>query len=95
MVTRIFLHAAPSTRYTHNAILSAFTDSVPYEYSPELLLAHTNHANEPLVLGQGPDLTSGVVTTDAVTFTALPSLTSGASSKSRFRCRALLDTGSP
>ena len=32
---------------------------------------------------------------DDVTFTTLPSLTSGASATSQFRCRALLDTGSP
>ena len=44
---------------------------------------------------QGPDLISGVVTMDDVTFTTLPSLTSGASATSHFRCRALFDTGSP
>ena len=32
---------------------------------------------------------------DDVTFATLPSLTSGASATSHFRCRALLDTGSP
>ena len=32
---------------------------------------------------------------DNVTFTTLPSLTSGASATPQFRCRALLDTGSP
>ena len=32
---------------------------------------------------------------DDVTFTTLPSLTSGASATSQFRCRALLGTGSP
>ena len=32
---------------------------------------------------------------DDVTFTTLPSLTSGASATSQFPCRALLDTGSP
>ena len=32
---------------------------------------------------------------DNITFTTLPSLTSGASATSQFRCRALLDIGSP
>ena len=55
----------------------------------------TNNTDEPLISEKGPDLTSGVATIDAVTFTTLLSLTSGASSVSRFCCRALLDTGSP
>ena len=95
MVTRICLDTSPSMRHTHYENIWAFVVSVPDDYVPELLLAHTNHANEPRIAEQGPDLNSGVVTMDDVTFTVLPSLISGASSTSRLRCRTLLDTGSP
>ena len=93
-VTQIRLNMAHSTEHTHNAILSAFADSVPDEYAPEVLLTNTNRTDEPLIPEQGPDLISGVITMDDATFTTLPSLTSGFSTTLRFRCRALLDTGS-
>ena len=51
--------------------------------------------DQPLMSEQGPGLISGVVIMDDATLTTLLSLTSGASATSRFRCRALLDTGSP
>ena len=75
--------------------MSAFTDLMSDDYTPVVLLAHTNRADDPLISEQGPDLTSGVVTMDDVTFETLLSLTSGASATSRFCYRALLDTGSP
>ena len=84
-VTQIFLNTASSTKPTHNAILSAFTDSVPDDYAPEVLLANTNRTDEPLISEQGPNLTCCVVTIDDVTFTTLLSLTIGASATSQFR----------
>ena len=90
-VTRIRLKTAPSTEHTHNAIILAFTDSRSDDYIPEVFLTNTNRPNEPLISEQGPDLISGVVTLDDVTFTTVPSLTSGASATSQFRCRTLLD----
>ena len=94
-VIHIRLDAASSTAHTYKTILSTFIDSVLNDYAPEVLLAHTIRADEPLMPEQGPDLTSGVVTMDSVTFTALLSLTSGASATSRFHCCALPDTESP
>ena len=70
-------------------------DSAPDDHAPEVLLTNTTRADKPVTSEQDPDLISGVITMDDVTFTTLPSLTSGASATSQFRCRALLDTGSP
>ena len=94
-VTHIRLDTAPSTAHTHMTTLSIFVDSVPDEYIFKELLAHTNRVNEPLMPEQGPDLTSGVIAMDGVTLKALALLSSGAFATSRFRCRALLDLGSP
>ena len=94
--TRTRLNTAPITEYPHNAVLSTFMDSSPNDYTPEVLLTNATRGDQPLMSEQGPDLISaGVVTMDDVTFTTLPPLTSGASVTSQFRCRALLDTGSP
>ena len=93
--TRARLNTAPITEYPHNAVLSTFMDS-PNDHTPEVLLTNATRGDQPPMSEQGPDLISaGVVTMDGVTFTTLPSLTSGASATSQFRCRALLDTGSP
>ena len=80
---------------TQTATLSAFTDSVPDDYAPEVLLAQEQRIGAPLIPEQGPGLISGVVAMDDATFTTLLSLHSGVSTTSRFNCRALLDTGSP
>ena len=93
-VTRICLNTVPSTEHTHNTVLSAFTDSVSDDHAPEVLLTNTDRTDEPLIPEQGPDLISGVVTMNDVTFTTLSFLTSGASATSQFHCRALLDTES-
>ena len=93
--TRTRLITAPVAEDPHNAVLSALVDSVPDDHAPEVLLTYASHTDNALIPEQGPDLISGVVTIDDVTFTTLPSLTSGASTTSPFRCRALLDTGSP
>ena len=92
--TRIRLNTAPVGEDPHDAILSALIDSVPDDHVPEVLLTYGSHTDKALKPEQGPDLVSGTVTIDD-TFTTLPSLTSGASATSSFRCRALLDTGSP
>ena len=94
-VTQIRLDTTPSTRHTHNEIISAFPDLMPDVFAPEILLAHIRHADEHLKPKQGPGLTSGIVTIDDVMFTTVLSLKSGISSTSRFRCRVLLDTESP
>ena len=94
-ITRICLNTAPIAEHPHNAIISVFMDSVPDDHAPEVLLTNATRTDESFISKQEPDLISGVVTVDDVTFTTLPSLTSGASATSQFRCRALLDTGSP
>ena len=93
--TRTRLNTAPIAEDSHNPILSALIDSVPDDHAPEVLLTYVSHADKALIPEQGPGLISHVVTIDNVTFTTLSSLTSGASATSPFRCRALLDTGSP
>ena len=92
-ITRTRLNKAPSTEYPHNAVLSTFMDSAPDDHTPEVLLTNDTHCDQPLMSEQGPDLISGVVTMDDVTFTTLPSLTSDAAAISQFRCRALSDRG--
>ena len=93
--TRTRLNTAPVGKDPHNTILSALIGSVPDDHAPEVLLAYGSHTDKASIPEQGPDLISGIVTIDDDTFTTLPSLTSGASATSPFRCRALLDTGSP
>ena len=82
------------TESPHNAVLSASLDSTPDDHTPEVLLTNVTRGDQSLMSEQGPDLIGGVVTMDDVTFTTLPSLTSGASTTSQFRCRAVFDTGS-
>ena len=93
--TQTRLNTASITEYPHDAALSAFVDSAPDDYTPEVLLTNATRGDKPFISEHCPDLISGVVTMDDVTFTTLPSLTSGASATSQFRCRALLDTASP
>ena len=93
--TRTRLNTAPVEEDPHNAILSPPIDSVPDDHAPEVLSTYGSHTDKALIPEQGPDLVSSTVTIDDDTFTILPSLTSGASATSSFRCRALLDTGSP
>ena len=94
-ITHVRLNRPPLNTTTHSAQLSVFTDSVPDDHAPVVLLAYTQYVTAPQIPNQGPDLVSGVITMDDATFTALLSLSSGASATSRFNCRALLDTGSP
>ena len=84
--TRTRLNIVPNTEYPHNAVLSAFMDSAPDDHTPEVLLTNATRGDQPLMSEQAPDLISGVVTMDDVTFTTLPSLTSGASATSQLRC---------
>ena len=92
--TRTRLNTAPVAEDPHNAILSALIEAVPDDHAPEVLLTYASHTDKALIPEQGPDLISSVATIDDATFTTLPSLTSGTSATSPFRCRALLDTGS-
>ena len=93
--TRTRLNTASVGEDPHNAIPSALIDSVPDDHAPEVLSTYGSHTDKALVPEQGPDLVSGTVTIYDDTFTTLPSLTSGASATSPYRCHALLDTGSP
>ena len=93
--THLRLDTDPPSTNTQTTTLSAFTDSVPDDHAPEVLLAQEQRINAPLITEQGPDLIGGVVTMDDATFTTLLSLHSGVSTTSRFNCRALLDTESP
>ena len=93
--TRTRLNAASFAEDPHKAIPSTRIDSVPDDHAPEVLSTYGSHTDKALIPEQGPDLINGVVTIDDIMFTTLPSLTSGASATSPFRCRALLDTGSP
>ena len=93
--TRTRLNTVSTTEYSPNTVLSAFLNSAPDDHTPEVLLTNVPRGDQLLMSEQGPDLIGGVVAMDDVTFTTLPSLTSGASATSQFRCRALLDTGSP
>ena len=94
-VTHLRLDTDTPSANTQMTTLSAFTDSVPDDHAPEVLLAQEQRVDAALIPEQGPGLISGVVTMDDATFTTLLSLHSGVSTTSRFNCRALLDTGSP
>ena len=67
--TRTRLNTVPITEYHHDAVLSAFMDSAPDNYPPEVLLTNATRGDEPLMSEQGPDLISGVVTMGDVMFT--------------------------
>ena len=94
-VTHLRLDTDPPSANTRTATLSAFTDSMPDDHAPEVLLAQEHRIDAPLIPEQGPDLISGFVTMDDATFTTLLSLHSGVFTTSRSNCRGLLDTGSP
>ena len=83
----------PNSANAHTTTLSAFTDSVPDDHAPEVLSAHSNRIDAPLLPEQDPDLISSVIM-DNAPFTALPSLISGFSATPRFNFCALLETGS-
>ena len=94
-ITHVRLSRSPLNTATYLTQLSAFTDSVPDDHAPEVLLAYAQRTTAPPLPEQSPDLVSCVVAMDDATFTTLLSLSSEASASSRFNCRALLDTGSP
>ena len=94
-ITHLRLDTTPLPANAQTAALSAFTDSVPDDHAPEVLLAQEQRADAPLLPEQGPGLIGGIVTMDDATFTTLSTVHSGVSATSRFDCRALLDTRSP
>ena len=94
-ITHLRLDTTPLPANAQTAALSAFTESVPDDHAPEVLLAQEQRADAPPLPEQGPDLLGGIVTKDDATFTTLLTLHSGVSATSRFDCRALVDTGSP
>ena len=61
-VTHLRLDTDPPCANTQMAALSAFTDLVPDDHAPEVLLAQEPRIDAPLIPEQGPDLISGVVT---------------------------------
>ena len=91
-ITHLRLDTTPLPGNAQTAALSAFTDSVPDDHAPEVLLAHEQRDDAPLMPEQGPDLIGGIVTMDDATFTTLLTLHSGVSATSRFDCRAILDS---
>ena len=94
-ITHVRLDRSSFNTASHSAQLSAFTDSVPDDHAPEVLLAYAQRVTAPPIPEQGPDLVSAVVTKDDATFTTLHSLSSGAPATSSFNCLALIDTGWP
>ena len=91
-ITHLRLDTTPLPTNAQTAVLSAFTDSVPDDHTPEVLLAHEQRDDAPLMPEHGPDLIGCIVTMDAATFTTLLTLHSGVSATSRFDCRAILDS---
>ena len=69
--THLRLDTEPPSANTQTATLSAFTDSVPDDHAPEVLLAQEQCIDAPLISEQGPDLIGGVVTMEDATFTTL------------------------
>ena len=91
-ITHLRLDTTSLPANAQTAALSAFTESVPDDHAPEVLLAQEQRADAPLMPEQGPDLIGCIVTRDDATFTTLLTLHSGVSAISRFDCRALLDS---
>ena len=65
---------------------------MPDDHAPEVLLAHEQCDDAPLMPEQGPGLIGGIVTIDDATLTTLLTLHSGVSATSRFDCRAIMDS---
>ena len=70
-VTHVHLNRSPLDTATYLAQFSAFTDSVPDDLTPEVLLAYAQRATAPPTPEQGPDQVRGAVTMDDATFTTL------------------------
>ena len=77
-VTHLRLDTDAPSANTQTTTLSTFTNSVPDDHAPEILLAQEQRINAPLIPEQDPYLISGVVTMDDATFTTLLSLHSEA-----------------
>ena len=91
-ITHLRLDTTPLPANAQTAVLSAVTDSVPDDHAPEVLLAHEQRDDAPLMPEQGPDLIGCIVTMDDATFTTLLTLHSGVSATSPFDCGAILDS---
>ena len=91
-IAHLRLDTTPLPANAQTTALSAFTDSVPDDHAPEVVLAHDQRDDVPLMPEQGLDLIGGIVTMNDATFTTLLTLHSGVSATSRFDCRAILDT---
>ena len=91
-ITHLRLDTTSLPANAQTTALSAFTDSVPDDHAPEVLLAHEQRDDAPLMPEQGPDLIGGIVAMDDATFTTLLTLHSGVFATSRFDCRAILDS---
>ena len=91
-ITHLRLDTTLLPANAQTAAPSTSTDSVPDDHASEVLLAHEQRDDAPLMPEQGPDLIGGIITMDDVTFTTLLTLHSGVSATSRFDCRAILDS---
>ena len=68
-ITHLRLDTTPLPAIAQTAVLSAFTESVPDDHAPEVLLAQEQRAVAQFLPEQGPDLIGGIVTLDDATFT--------------------------
>ena len=91
-ITHFCLDTTPLPANAQTTALSAFTDSVSDDHAPEVLLAHEQRDDAPLMPERSPDLIGCIVTMDDASFTTLLTLLSGVSATSRFDCRAILDS---
>lgn len=94
-ITNLWLDVIPFNTSDHITQISAFTDSVPDDHAPEVLLAHDQRVNAHFVPEQGPKLTNGTFTLNDETFMTLLSLSRRISVSCRLNCRAVIDKGPP
>lgn len=92
-INRLRLDNIPVNATTHKAKPSVFTDSIPNDHAPEVLLAHDQRANAILVLEQVPDLTSAIVMIVDPQFNATTFTLAGASATSWSNGRSFINSG--
>lgn len=93
-INRLRLDNIPVNATTHKAKPSVFTDSIPNDHAPEVLLAHDQRANAILVPEQVPDLTSAIVMIVDPQFNATTFTLAGASATSWSNGRSFINSGS-
>lgn len=94
-VTYLLLKTTATETSAHMATLPAFTKLVPDEHAPEVLLAYALRVDSHPVPEHDADFIGGVVTVGDAKLATLLSLSRRVFKTSRFKCRALLETGPP